>query len=280
VIRNELCVGNYVYYRTRNPLRTRKVRNPPEVWIRTRIGPAIISRQLFARASRLAADGGRHRFTDDELLESLERLLARKGHLSPQLIDAADDLPTSGTFLSHFGTFEQAYARIGYKRPAQRWIDSQQGYWTEESILACVKRVFDEHGYVSATLLQNDPAAPSPNTISSRFGSLSRCYELAGCPHVRAGPSQTWQPAYPWVVKQKGYWTDEGVLQAVRRLFDQRGRVSAALIDADPEGPSAFTITKRFGSLNRCYELAGCPTTHRGRRAKSSRAGASPEPTV
>ncbi len=53
ILRNENYIGNTVYNRESNPLRGGKIKNPPNLWIRTRgsIAPAV-DRNVFLRAQR------------------------------------------------------------------------------------------------------------------------------------------------------------------------------------------------------------------------------------
>ena len=51
--------------------------------------------------------------------------------------------------------------------------------------------------------------------------------------------------------------TDEELLQHLKALYAECGRLSGFIIDQVPNGPSATLYTSRFGSLIRAYELVG-----------------------
>jgi hypothetical protein len=54
------------------------------------------------------------------------------------------------------------------------------------------------------------------------------------------------------------------LLAALRTLHRRHGRVSAALINACKEMPSAGAYQKHFGTLSAAYDLAGLPIPRRG----------------
>lgn len=51
--------------------------------------------------------------------------------------------------------------------------------------------------------------------------------------------------------------TDAELLEGLKALWAREGRISTALIEADPALPRVVTIWKRFGGLRRAYELIG-----------------------
>jgi hypothetical protein len=57
--------------------------------------------------------------TRDELLERLEKLYQRTGHLSVQVIEDAPDLPGARVYQREFGNIVTAYALVGYT-PTQK----------------------------------------------------------------------------------------------------------------------------------------------------------------
>ena len=95
VLTNEKYIGNNVYNRVSFKLKKRRVTNPPEMWVRrdTAFEP-IVSQEMFSKAQAIIHERGR-RFTDEELLDQLRRLMEREGRLSGLLIDEREDLPSS-----------------------------------------------------------------------------------------------------------------------------------------------------------------------------------------
>jgi DNA invertase Pin-like site-specific DNA recombinase len=114
VLTNEKYIGNNVYNRISFKLKKRRVTNPPEMWVRrdTAFEP-IVSQEMFSKAQAIIHERGR-RFTDEELLDQLRRLMEREGRLSGLLIDEREDLPSTSVFRTRFGSLIRAYQLVGY----------------------------------------------------------------------------------------------------------------------------------------------------------------------
>lgn len=186
IIRNELCVGTYTYNKTNRSMRQALTRRPEEEWVRVPTTPPVVSHAVFKKANRLA-DGERNRYSEEEMLRRLRRLLKRKGRLSPSIIEQARYTPGYMTYIARFGSISKAYEAIGYEHHGRhRWKPELQGWWTDEAILKAVRGLRDVHGYVSKSLLEITPGMPSPTLIHIRFGGLLPCYAAAGFPTTRA----------------------------------------------------------------------------------------------
>jgi DNA invertase Pin-like site-specific DNA recombinase len=59
------------------------------------------------------------------------------------------------------------------------------------------------------------------------------------------------------LLSRKKVYSDEEMLNALRRLLKRRGRLSESLILNSRDTPSASQYTRRFGSVNRAYQLIG-----------------------
>jgi hypothetical protein len=117
MVTNPKYIGTNVTHRTSFKLRTKFVRNPPDLWVkRQNAFEAIIDVDTFARAAVVRADRTK-RFTTEELLDCLRDLLKRQGELSVALIDETPGMPSSTTYRKRFGSIRGAYRRIGYERP-------------------------------------------------------------------------------------------------------------------------------------------------------------------
>lgn len=114
VLTNEKYIGNNVYNRTSFKLKRKHVTNSPEMWIRgDGAFEAIVSPELFFTAQGIIQERNR-RFSDEELIQRLKALGQRHPTLCASLIDAADDIPTSSTFRSRFGSLIRAYRLAGF----------------------------------------------------------------------------------------------------------------------------------------------------------------------
>jgi DNA invertase Pin-like site-specific DNA recombinase len=114
IVTNPKYVGANVSNRHSGKLRTRQIRNPPEMWIRCdNAFQAIVDPELFRKAEAIASRP--FSFTDEQLLEHLRQFLRQNGKLSQRLISESLDMPSSEVYNSRFGGLSEAYRRIGYK---------------------------------------------------------------------------------------------------------------------------------------------------------------------
>lgn len=114
VLTNEKYIGNNVYNRVSFKLKKERVFNPPRDWVRAEGAfEPIVELDFFVAAQRIIEERSR-RYTDAELLERLTDLLSRKGRLSGLVIDEVEDMPSSSTYRSRFGSLVRAYELVGY----------------------------------------------------------------------------------------------------------------------------------------------------------------------
>jgi DNA invertase Pin-like site-specific DNA recombinase len=114
ILTNEKYVGNNVYNRISFKLKKKRVRNPPEMWVRhDGAFEPVVDPESFFVARGILQERNR-RFTDDEMIEKLRRLLAVHAALSAPLIDDADGLPSSSAYRNRFGSLLSAYRLAGY----------------------------------------------------------------------------------------------------------------------------------------------------------------------
>jgi DNA invertase Pin-like site-specific DNA recombinase len=114
LLTNEKYIGNNVYNRTSFKLKTKRVNNPPDIWVRANGAFApVVDPQLF-EAVRQIIQARSRRFTDAEMLERLQGLLREKGWLSGLVIDEHDDMPSSSVYRARFGSLLRAYHLVGY----------------------------------------------------------------------------------------------------------------------------------------------------------------------
>jgi DNA invertase Pin-like site-specific DNA recombinase len=114
VLTNEKYVGDNVYNRTSFKLKKRRVRNPPDMWIRSNGAfTPIVQPTLFEAVRRIVQDRAR-RFSNEELLDRLATLLKATGWLSGLIIDERDDMPSSSVYRTRFGSLIKAYELVGF----------------------------------------------------------------------------------------------------------------------------------------------------------------------
>jgi DNA invertase Pin-like site-specific DNA recombinase len=114
ILINEKYIGNNVWNRASFKLKRKRVHNSPDMWIRAdgAFDP-IVERQLFA-AVQIIIQQRSHRFSNEEMLDILRRLLETNGYLSGLIIDELDGAPSSTAYSSRFGSLLRAYELVGY----------------------------------------------------------------------------------------------------------------------------------------------------------------------
>ncbi|MBN9219242.1 MAG: recombinase family protein [Mesorhizobium sp.] len=111
---NEKYVGNNVWGRTSFKLKQVHKRNPPGMWVR-RDGAfePVVPVEAFTAAQEII-EARALRMSDETMLAKLEEVLRQKGMLSGLIIDEVDDLPSSSSYASRFGSLLRAYALVGF----------------------------------------------------------------------------------------------------------------------------------------------------------------------
>lgn len=111
---NEKYVGNNVWARTSCKLKGEHVENAPEDWVRANgVFDAIIPAAMFDAAQAIIAKRS-EKLSDDQMLEALSQIFAKRGFLSGLIIDEADGCPSSSAFRSRFGSLLRAYTLVGF----------------------------------------------------------------------------------------------------------------------------------------------------------------------
>jgi DNA invertase Pin-like site-specific DNA recombinase len=113
ILENPAYMGMNAFGRC-DPKNGRK-RTPRTEWaVRESAFQPIVPPEQFARAQEIIQER-RKRFTDEEMLEALRRLWARRGTLNSDLIDGASGVPSTSSYYDHFGGITQAYRLIGFR---------------------------------------------------------------------------------------------------------------------------------------------------------------------
>jgi DNA invertase Pin-like site-specific DNA recombinase len=113
LLTNEKYIGNNVYNRTSFKLKKRRVRNTPDMWVRAEatfqpvIDPAdfFVARGIFTERAR--------RVSTEDMLAHLHRLGETVPTVSAGVIDADENMPSSASYRSRFGSLLAAYRLAG-----------------------------------------------------------------------------------------------------------------------------------------------------------------------
>jgi DNA invertase Pin-like site-specific DNA recombinase len=114
VLTNPKYVGDNVWNRISYKLKKMRVRNDPEMWVRSNGAfEPIVERHLFDAAQAIIQNRSR-RMSEEDMLDGLRTLYQARGHLSGLIIDEAEDLPSSSTYSARFGSLGRAYQLVGF----------------------------------------------------------------------------------------------------------------------------------------------------------------------
>jgi len=114
VLTNPKYVGDNVWNRMSFKLKKLRVRNEPEMWVRSNGAfEPIVERHLFDAAQAIIQSRSR-RMSEEDMLDRLRSLYQARGHLSGLIIDEAEDLPSSSTYGARFGSLGRAYQLVGF----------------------------------------------------------------------------------------------------------------------------------------------------------------------
>jgi DNA invertase Pin-like site-specific DNA recombinase len=114
VLINPVYKGDYVFGLRSKGTTKIHTKNPPRKLIVCEGAfPRIVAPEQFARAQDLIAERANRR-TKPEMLKALQNLWKRKGTLSYRIVDAANGVPSSTSFIRRFGSLSAAYGLIGF----------------------------------------------------------------------------------------------------------------------------------------------------------------------
>ncbi len=119
-------------------------------------------------------------------------------------------------------------------------IRARSAHKSNEQLLSGLRSLLAVKGKLSNQIIDESVELPSSRTFAYRFEGLRRACELIG---------------YDW--RQNGRTTDEDMLQHLRSLLAAHGRLSIPIINAAPRLISSHKLRRRFGTVDRAYELIG-----------------------
>ena len=115
MVTNPKYIGTNVMNRQSGKLGSRRVSNPPAMWIRKdQAFPGIIDLNLFQKALA-EAESRSASLSDQELLNRLRHFIKRQGKVSERLLRDSPGMPCAQVYAQRFGGLGEAYRRVGYK---------------------------------------------------------------------------------------------------------------------------------------------------------------------
>lgn len=258
ILRNEKYIGNNIWNRTSFKLKQERVINGPEKWMRADGAfEPLIDRSLFEAAQAIYRDRVQHpitgkqpRYSKEEMLRRLRRLLKRRGYLSSKLINESKGIVATSSFEARFGSLSRAYQLIGYvqknDRPRKRHRHTRF-HLSDDEMLEKLKGLLCERGHLTQVIIDETTTVPCSTCYIERFGSMNRVYERIGYKPDPWGSSSS---------RPRGLSDDE-MLDMLRKLVREHGSVTKTMIQHRQDMPSCRAYEVRFGGLRRAYRLIG-----------------------
>jgi DNA invertase Pin-like site-specific DNA recombinase len=203
--------------------------------------------------ARRSKPGITRRSSDQELLQLLEGLYRKHGYLTRNVIDAAEGVPSAGTYARRFGSLEHAYELIGLpwgfpnqppRKPRAPYVRR-----SKKELLDILRKILRRHGSLSRKIIDDEPGAPPTATYQYHFGGILPAYERIGYNLQRRRDRS--------LKDRTKSLSNTQLLDLLRKLRRRRGRLSARLIDETKGLPAVSTFHARFGNLSRAYQLIG-----------------------
>jgi DNA invertase Pin-like site-specific DNA recombinase len=115
LLRCERYIGTMIYNRTSLKLGSERIYLPRKEWITVEnaIEP-IVTHKIFNAAQNIL--NNIWPLTDNDLLDYLTAALCKNGFLSAKIIDRSPTMPSIYAYCEHFGSLNNSYRLIGYKR--------------------------------------------------------------------------------------------------------------------------------------------------------------------
>jgi DNA invertase Pin-like site-specific DNA recombinase len=162
--------------------------------------------------------------------------LGHKAMLSPDRWVAADVMEP----IIPADLFDAAQAR---RAATTRMVLSKQ------ELLTRLARLLDDEGYLSGPLVDRCSYLPNRMALRNNFGSVRAAFRIVGYEI----PSREAKDAEGHV------YSDEDMLEELRRIHRERGYLNGHAIVTDARTPGKSTFVRRFGSLGNAFALAGFP---------------------
>jgi DNA invertase Pin-like site-specific DNA recombinase len=155
IVKNPKYMGCNVWNRHSQRLRGPVISVDPQFWIKkAHAFSPIVDEDTFARAQ--AGLPVPARWSDEQILKRIRRLLKTKGRLSETLLRNARGMPCTVTLHNHFGTYRQLYEKVGYPLGAEdihNGAQSERSMKLRQTLVSTIKELFPEH--VEVTHLPN-----------------------------------------------------------------------------------------------------------------------------
>lgn len=118
---------------------------------------------------------------------------------------------------------------------------------SDDDMIGKLRRLLKKDGHLSRSQIDASPLVSNAQAYVRRFGTLDEAMRLAGFVRTKRYGNHICKVVH----------SAEDITQGLKRLLDEKGYISAALIKETDYLPSETTICKRFGSLSEAYKAVG-----------------------
>ncbi len=118
---------------------------------------------------------------------------------------------------------------------------------SDDDMIGKLRRLLKKDGHLSRSQIDASPLVSNAQAYVRRFGTLDEAMRLAGFLRTKRYGNHICKVVH----------SAECIKQGLKRLLDEKGYLSAALIKETEYLPSETTICKRFGSLSEAYKAVG-----------------------
>ena len=180
VLTNEVAIGYFAFNKQLGEFPHEPTAAPRGEWLRVKIFPGFISMNRFRAAQEKFLERGGNSYSDDEMIRRLGKLLARRGTLSQPIINSCPITPCARAYGHRFGSLEAAYERLGFVSPRRRGFRLDDQSYTQTSVVATLKALFEQRGYLTAPMIDAHAVMPTAAYVAKLFGNLENAYIAAG----------------------------------------------------------------------------------------------------
>lgn len=169
--------ARYLFNRISFKLKQRRVKNPPDMWVRNQGAfDAIVEPQYFYEVQRIIHERSQ-KFSDEEMLDLLKVLHEREGWLSGMIINETEGMPSSTAYTYRFGSLRRAYQLIGYK-PSYDYRFVEINRRLREMHVEIIKDTIARIQTIGGTV-QHDKASGllTINNLLKASIAISKCYQ-------------------------------------------------------------------------------------------------------
>jgi DNA invertase Pin-like site-specific DNA recombinase len=128
---------------------------------------------------------------------------------------------------------------------------NQSNSYSDEKMLAGLRRLLTEQGRLSAAIINACPYVPNVSTYSRKFGTLGKSYARIGY-NASAIPPADKRPS-----RRNSAYTERELTDQLKRLLDENGFLTRELIEQSSFTACGRTFSRAFGSLREAYRAAG-----------------------